>query len=163
MRDGRLTEPNPEEEKERIIASIVENAQSKNFDETIKITVLDYGSKTLQISHLADLYECNTYVKNKGTEDLEGGTENPEKKAGQTRLLYEAAKRIMQQIADKTKVPFTYRMKTDDKNMIKFALSHGAEIFEWDEKFGPKDDQKRERGEIFEWEFVKVFHPSKTK
>ena len=139
-----------EREKEHIIASIIASAEKEPKDSEIPILItLRYGSKELDIVYFKDKNTFSTAVE---------GYEDREKKPEETRFLYMAAKRLMQEIANRAQSEIEYTLETTDEKMLPFAQTHGKQIFDWDSE--KETEFETEKGKFKTWSFIKVFSPS---
>lgn len=139
-----------EREKEQIIASIIESAErDPEGTEIPTLITLRYGSKELDIVYFTDKNTFATAVE---------GYEDREKKPEETRFLYTAAKRLMQEISNRPQVEIEYALETSDEKMLSFAQTHGKQIFDWD--LATEEELNLKKGNIVKsWTFKKTFQP----
>lgn len=131
-----------------LIATDSEKINEKIIDRWINID-LSYGSKSVGL----DFMDVEGYVQASTYLD----TESYPKLAGETTLLYKAVKSAVQQFCDSIDRPVLYRIITQVDKMKDWAmsLSHGREIFDWDDW----EYDEKEKEYIFE----KTFYPKNAR
>jgi hypothetical protein len=87
---------------------------------------LSYGSKIVGIClfETKTSLSANSMVQNTG--------EDSERIASETTTLYGKVREILQQVAEEKRKPLLYRFTTEYPQMANWALSKGAEVFDWD-------------------------------
>lgn len=143
---------------EQIVAEILANVKEITAEEADAIAetknvilwssqrhyLLEYGGKYLIISLKQEM--INTYVKNNGKE----------KQPKETTLLYTAAKKVMQQLADETGKEFMYKLITPSFTMRQWAIETGSKIFDWTE-----ESDYEQQAAIGQFWFSSKFSPQK--
>ncbi|MBI2989592.1 MAG: hypothetical protein HYY51_00165 [Candidatus Magasanikbacteria bacterium] len=148
--DTLSPEKRAEQERESIVSSILASAEREPADKDIpSLVVFRYGSKELDLVYFADKGTFSTAVE---------GYEDRERKPEETRFLYMAAKRAMQEIADRSQTEIEYTLETSNEKIVPFAQSHGKEIFRWDSETKEEFEIKK-RGKVDIWYFKKTFKP----
>jgi hypothetical protein len=115
------------ESEEAIIEQILSNAKSGEPSERFpgsEMTVLECGSKRLLLAINRRAHSIGTFVENVRPEE---GREPHE-----TSALYRAARRLMQRVADTDKVPYEYKILTENEKMGNWAEITGNSIFKWE-------------------------------
>ncbi|MEK7644329.1 MAG: hypothetical protein AAB390_03450 [Patescibacteria group bacterium] len=139
-----------EQETESAVASIIESAvMEPNPPKIPTLITLNYGSKELDLFYNAERSRFRTAVQ---------GYEDRERKPEETRLLYLAARKLMQEIANRRQGEVEYALETVDEKMIQFAQGHGRRIFDWDT--GEEKEFRTKKGDIYKkWVFQKTLRP----
>jgi len=87
-------------------------------------TLLQYGSKVLILGIDRQKKTAQTLVKTVGEE----------KQKNETTLLYRAAQKVMQEIANAEGMSFKYTLRTSNEKLAQWAQSSGNDIFGWQEQ-----------------------------
>ena len=128
------------ERLEPVIATIVGQAESEIDDENGRERYwLRYGSRTLDL-----LFEYAEPGVGWISDRLERTGSEADSRPQEDTLLYEAAKRLMEQVTARRKQPHEFRYSATSEKMIKWAHKDGRHIFRWD-SIEPNDDPSAHR------------------
>lgn len=141
------------EGKEQAIQEALVSDILKNVEQFLPgIFILRYGDKELEIC----VFEGDDKKFTTALEKMN----RTEKKESETRLLYTAAKKFMQEQTNMIGSNMSYSLDTANPNMIAFARTHGNSIFGWDNQLDKEFSDKH--GNLFYCsEFKKTFVPEK--
>ena len=122
---------NKTESEEDIVEKLAADAKKEEFPNRF-VYELKYGRKTVTLSYFFETGEAITHIDNIGTEE--------DKKEGETSILYEAVKKILQDLSNKKGQEIEYKIETRNGNIREWALTKGKEIFEWESEPDKKGD-----------------------
>jgi hypothetical protein len=123
---------NKTESEGNIIERLVADAKKEEFPNRF-VYELKYGRKNVTLSYFFETREAITHIDSIGTEE--------DKKEGETSILYEAVKKILQDLSDKKGQEIEYKIETRNGNIREWALTKGKEIFKW-------ESEPEKRGEL---------------
>lgn len=151
-------EQNP---REQIISQIMQRAKIKGVSSWGIITVeMEYGSKKLQID-IGPNQEGT--IGNFNVISMINKKQDGQRLEEETTFLYEAAKRFMQKYANEFKKILSYSLQTENKNMIAFAETKGAQIFGgWDQTLSMPNEPHTPKEAAEQRIFIKRFYPQKN-
>lgn len=147
--------------REQIISQIMNAAEISTIPGSggIIMVYMEFGSKKLQLNidlnreGIVGDYNAITIIEKLRKRKLDE----------ETTFLYEAVKRFIQKYTDKSQRNLLYSLQTQNKKMIAFAETKGAQIFGgWDQTLQiqgapPNPDEVPEQHV-----FVKQFYPQKN-
>ncbi len=143
--------------------SLYRETQKNKVDEILKTMsyevdgkdrayTIKFGSKSLDVLFDFSTNEVLTYIENVDF-DL--------RRAGETTLLYMAAKKIMENVSSETGEILKYSLTTTFESMRAWADEKGREIFDWDEQ--SEEDDFKDANRPVRYNFLKIFNPSGKK
>ena len=123
------------EDKKKIVEEVFSTRREGESNDRFpgaEIVVFSYGMKELMLATKRNSREFLTFIENKFGEET--------RKENEKYILYSSALKLMQKIVDEEKIPYEYRLLTENQKIKNWARGKGNEIFKWNEINEYSDD-----------------------